>query len=135
VRDTYGGQNVPVFLVGHSMGGTISLVMSALHREKFAGMTLLCPYLSLKDQYIVDAVMPVMRAANKVMPTRSFEPPKFLVKAFVLPHYRHFYDDPVYESSDKPHNFVVGATEMQKVRDVFLPKVDTPFLTILAENE
>lgn len=49
VNEKFGGKDVPHFLVGHSLGGQLSLWMAAQNPNLFNGISLWAPYIGLSE--------------------------------------------------------------------------------------
>lgn len=58
---------LPVFLLGHSMGGQIALAYALDHQDALAGLVLSAP--ALASDAVPAAAVPVLTALAKVMPT------------------------------------------------------------------
>ena len=50
VMDKYGGPDVPLFTIGHSLGGALQLFLAAEAPEMFKGMTLITPFVGLAPE-------------------------------------------------------------------------------------
>ena len=74
INDKFGGGDVPHFTIGHSLGGTIQLLIAAEAPELFAGMTLIAPFVALnkQKQELFDKLRPMAKVLNWIMPTYSF---------------------------------------------------------------
>jgi acylglycerol lipase len=57
---------LPVFLLGHSMGGHIALAYAEAHPEPLAGLVLSAPALS--NSVVPQALVPVLTAVSRVLP-------------------------------------------------------------------
>lgn len=59
--------DVPVFLLGHSMGGQIALAYALDHQAELRGLVLSAP--ALASDAVPKAAIPVLRAVGKFLPT------------------------------------------------------------------
>jgi alpha-beta hydrolase superfamily lysophospholipase len=68
---------MPTFLVGHSMGGMISLFLAAENPGKYAGTALLTPYIdqSKDTRDTLAKLMPAAKFLNWCWPTKQLAIP------------------------------------------------------------
>jgi alpha-beta hydrolase superfamily lysophospholipase len=60
-------EGLPVFLLGHSMGGQIALAYALDHQDELAGLVLSAP--ALASDAVPKALLPLLRGLAKVAPT------------------------------------------------------------------
>ena len=71
VNEKFGGADVPHFLIGHSLGGALSIVMAAERPDLFAGMSLLTPFIQMapKQKEAFDSMKPIAKLFGYFAPT------------------------------------------------------------------
>lgn len=71
VNVKFGGADVPHFMIGHSLGGAISICMAAERPDLFAGMTLLTPFIQMapKQKEALDSMKLVAKLLSYFAPT------------------------------------------------------------------
>ena len=92
VGSKFGGPEVPIFLLGHSLGGGISMIASCGEPSLYKGMTMVAPFFDLykgqKEKF--KKLKPLASLLNLVIPTWRIpfnaDPPQFM---------KHWYDDPI----------------------------------------
>ncbi|HET6257749.1 lysophospholipase [Pseudonocardia sp.] len=80
---------LPVFLLGHSMGGQIALAYALEHQDELRGLVLSAP--ALASNAVPQAAVPVLRALAKVAPTlrpAGIDPTKISKDPAVVANYR-----------------------------------------------
>ena len=127
LKQTY-GDDVPVFLVGHSLGGALSILLSTTAPETVQGVSLLAPYLGFYDPQAMAKILPVAKAVNWVMPKYKF---KLSDKNAVFPHNEHFFNDPLCKSLQiTAHNACLNDRLFKILHESYVPKFSHPLLTI-----
>lgn len=82
---------LPVFVLGHSMGGQIALAYALDHQDDLAGLVLSAPALALTGSTVPKAAVPVLRALARVAPTlrpAGIDPAKISKDPGVVADYR-----------------------------------------------
>ena len=92
VDEKFGGQNVPHFLVGQSMGGFLATSLAIEAPERFTGMTLLVPFFGLYNQDIIDKALPIAKMLNWIRPVHQL---KLLQSGPCPKHFEHWREDPL----------------------------------------
>lgn len=79
-------------MVSHSLGGLVSLKLASAFKNEYAGLSLIAPYLGLKDPNYYDKYKTGASLLNWAMPTRKIKAgspyPDWL---------KHFALDPLYQ--------------------------------------
>ena len=103
VDKQFGGKDVPHFLVGQSMGGYLSARLSVELPDRFAGMSLLVPFLGLYDDTMFRKAIPFAKALNWVRPAHPLK----LMKHQGLKWMEHWQKDPLEQGAYVcPHNLL-----------------------------
>ena len=71
IEQKFGGKDVPLFTIGHSLGGALALFAAAERPDLFAGMTLLTPFIAMadKNQRKLDKLKPMAKVLSYFAPT------------------------------------------------------------------
>ena len=75
IDEEVGGREVPHFLIGHSLGGFLSASLSVEAPDRFAGMSLITPFLGVYDEAVFKKVIPIARMLNWVIPSHIVKMP------------------------------------------------------------
>jgi acylglycerol lipase len=84
------GDDVPVYLVGHSLGGALSILVATSAPDTVKGVTLLAPFLGFHNPEALAKIMPVAKMVNLIYPTYKF---KMSTENNVFGHNEHFFKD------------------------------------------
>lgn len=66
-------QDVPVFMIGHSLGGALAVITATEVPEIYRGVTLVAPYFDLYDKKALSKFLPVARMIARVWPSFKFK--------------------------------------------------------------
>jgi len=113
VNEQFDCEDVPTFILGHSLGGLISLELAASeYKDHYKGMTLLAPLIGLEDPVKIQKLLPFSKLLNFFMPTYQLVLPRKSPPAWST----NFSSDPL-EQGGKicPHNVVFSAGVMDKL--------------------
>ncbi len=120
-------QGVPIFLVGHSLGGALSIMMAATEPEQFKGVSLIAPLIEYYEPERIQKFIPIARILNKIMPTFKFGIPH----PNKPKHSLHFFNDELCQSEKIcAHNVMLSDRILKNLHDVYIPKFKSPLLTI-----
>ena len=129
IDEKFGGKDVPHFLVGHSLGGLISLMLSTQAPERFQGMTLYAPFMKLgfEQQQQFNKLKPYAKILNMIAPTW-----KLPFSSKEMPsHLQHWRDDPRDKGAQIcAQNVIATDKAIMRLHKEILPNVNTPFLLI-----
>jgi len=133
VNEQFDCEEVPTFLMGHSLGGLLTLELAASeYKDNYKGMTLLAPLIGLEDPVKIQKLLPFSKFLNLFLPTYQLVLPGAKPQAWSA----NWSSDPL-EQGGKicPHNVVFSASVMDKLQTQTLKKADLPFLMVLAGKE
>ena len=68
--EKYGSDNVPKFLMGHSLGGCFSSFIAAESKQIYDGICFVAPYFDVYDRRLLDKLEPAVKMIYKVTPNR-----------------------------------------------------------------
>jgi len=109
VNEQYDCNDVPTFLMGHSLGGLITCELAASqYKDNYKGMTLLAPLIGLEDPVMIQKLLPFSKFLNYFMPTYQLAlPQKGKPQAWCA----NFAADPL-EQGGKicPHNVILTSS-------------------------
>lgn len=87
----FGEESLPCFLMGDSMGGTMSTFLAAEHQDFYKGAILNVPYFGLYDSSLLERIRPMIKMASVVSPDQSIPLQMSNPKA----HLRQWIEDPM----------------------------------------
>jgi alpha-beta hydrolase superfamily lysophospholipase len=127
IKDSFGA-DVPVYLVGKSLGGTYAMITSVLTPDTYKGVTMIAPYLELYNPEAIKKYLPMAKLLNVFMPSYKL---KLSPVGNVYPFNAHFFKDPLCRSLQiTVHNVLLNSKLIKKVQDVYVPKFKHPLLMI-----
>ena len=134
--DKYGGDDVPKYIVGHSMGALMSLHFTVMKPQMFKAMTIIAPYFTLYNEGMFARYRPYMKVLDTLFPTHRLI--KFPTNGRQPEHIMHFVTDPIAFSRGKMAVRNASVTELLRF-DVtsknFRDRLETPFLMLLGSQD
>ena len=133
VSEQFGGDDVPLFTMGHSLGGALQLLMAAEAPQLIKGMTLITPFIGLapKQQEEFDKLKTMMRIVNYVAPHYQFNMKK--EEPTWLHHWRADPND--LGGKVNPNNVLKADEASQMLMNEIVHKVKTPYQIITAGQD
>ena len=114
-------------MIGHSLGGALSLIMASAAPEKFKGVSLIAPFFDYNDPEKIRNLIPYAKLANIIAPTYSFKipiPEKYK-------HNSHFFEDKLFKGEKIcAHNVIISDSCLKRMNEEYIPKFSSPLLTI-----
>jgi alpha-beta hydrolase superfamily lysophospholipase len=129
-------EKVPRFMIGNSLGGPVSLVMSTHSPQDYwKGVSLTVPYFGLceKDQEQMDKFKPFAKLINIFAPQYRVN---VMRGRELKPWVRNWFDDPIYEGCRMSvGNMLESEALMRHFHQNVAQTVTVPFLMIIAGKE
>jgi len=126
---------VPKFLVGHSLGGLISLEVADQIGDQLNGISLVTPFLNFYDEKEIEKAVGLCKMLNYVIPAYQITAPR--PKEFkVLNWFKHWQDDPLdLAKKMTAHTTLELIKARDQLREKTLKEAKTPFLMVLGGKE
>jgi alpha-beta hydrolase superfamily lysophospholipase len=122
------GDDVPIYMVGHSLGGALSILVATSAPDTVKGVTLLAPFLGFHNPEALSKIMPIAKVVNWIRPTHKF---KLNPEGNVFAYNEHFFNDKKCRSLQvSAQNAVLNETLLKKLHEKYIPRFQHPLLTI-----
>ncbi|TNV79264.1 hypothetical protein FGO68_gene7195 [Halteria grandinella] len=137
IEEKFDGKGVPKLQLGYSMGGLVSLRLSAQNPKYFSGNGLITPYLGFKDKKIDElANSGFLKTLDRFVPwLRVPIPEEARKKSNVNKFLQTINNDPLIENRKIcVHTMVMNQTALKQFSSE-AEKIETPFIMILGGKD